>query len=618
MKLIWENILSVHRYWFLFIPLFMFVGISLIYNELYYAYGIMLLIPILFFVKNDMAKICAYGLGFMALGMIAMGFRIATTPELPTIKKGIYEITGTIEKFEKGLTKNKIILKDIDEFDGKIQLNTKNRMEYGDVITVKAFLFPPSKPVIYGAFDFSKYARYRGIIAYGKELNIIKHEKFNQRDFANKIINYIYKNSETRAGGLAGALITGNRTGISNDDLSSLRKSGLAHLLAISGLHIGMVIGAVYVFLRLLSVIVLGNYSTKYPIKKISASIGLLVAFLYAGLADFPIPTVRAFLMASIVIIGLMLGRGVINIRSVCLVAVGILLFIPESLFSVSFQLSFMAVFALVGMFQVYRHKIKGIRGFFLGVVISSLVVQIVTMPFIVYHFGLVSIYSVLANVIAIPVMTFFVAPTLLLSVFEMMLTGTALFLNISAYGLNFLLDLSKFVTELDYSHFYFTKFSGWALVLFVLGGVFLIVGLIENNKLFKRLGYGAGVITIIIMALPNNVPIAYVVGGKAIVKTGGVYTSAKSIDRFTKKAIFRQTGLSVKKAKLCDDNTCKINDIIITNDKNYKCGNSAKVIIALNSFVKSCKIPSIDRVDLYTNRGGFQINSDYVIVSND
>ena len=74
----------------------------------------------------------------------------------------------------------------------------------------------------------------------------------------------------------------------------------------------------------------------------------------------------------------------------------------PESLFSVSFQLSFIAVFALVGMFQVYKHKIKAF-GFFLGVVISSFVVQIVTMPFIVYHFGLVSIYSVLANVIAIP-----------------------------------------------------------------------------------------------------------------------------------------------------------------------------------------------------------------------
>ena len=91
--------------------------------------------------------------------------------------------------------------------------------------------------------------------------------------------------------------------------------------------------------------------------------------------------------MAFIVIFALLFNRQVLNIRSVALVASFISVIMPESIYSPSFHLSFIAVFSLVGFFQIYKVKMKGIKGFFTGVIMSSLIVQIVTSPFIIYHF---------------------------------------------------------------------------------------------------------------------------------------------------------------------------------------------------------------------------------------
>ena len=128
--------------------------------------------------------------------------------------------------------------------------------------------------------------------------------------------------------------------------------------------------------------------------------------------------------MGAIVVIGVLTHAKAFTMRSVSLVATGILLFSPDSLFSVSFQLSFIAVMGLVAVFAIIPYK-KGIRAMGYRVCIASSVAMLVTLPFSAYHFGTVAVYSVGANMLAVPMMAVSIAPLLMVSVFEYILMGT-------------------------------------------------------------------------------------------------------------------------------------------------------------------------------------------------
>ena len=146
----------------------------------------------------------------------------------------------------------------------------------------------------------------------------------------------------------------------------------------------------------------------------------------------------------------------------------------------------------------------------------SSLIVQIVTSPFIIYHFmECFGLYSVIANVIAIPLMTFFIAPFLLLSVFEMIIFGTPLFIKISAIGLNILLHWAEFITNLDYSSFYLPKFSVYGLIIFLMMILTFVIAKLEKNKFLLRLSSLLLIVGIIISIIPNNKPLIFVVNKK-------------------------------------------------------------------------------------------------------
>lgn len=620
MQNIFRNIFLIHKHFIVFVPILIFIGINFIYNDIYYGLVMfpLFILSCLLSHKNDEFRLINYIFLFISLGMIAMLTRNYIKPELTNLSRGIYNITGVVEKFSYGNKKHRVIINKIDGYTGKIQLSTNKVFNVGDKIKAKAFVFPPSKPIIKGAFDFSKYARYKQIIGYGKILQVDIIQKKKDIKLVNKITNYLYKNIPSETASVASALITGNRSGIDKQNLNNLRVSGLAHLLAISGLHIGLVIGSVYFLLRFLLIILFFNHTTKYSIKNICGIASLIVAFLYAGLADYPIPTIRAFIMAFIVIFALLFNRQVLNIRSVALVASFISVIMPESIYSPSFHLSFIAVFSLVGFFQIYKVKMKGIKGFFTGVIMSSLIVQIVTSPFIIYHFGMFSLYSVIANVIAIPLMTFFIAPFLLLSVFEMIIFGTPLFIKISAIGLNILLHWAEFITNLDYSSFYLPKFSVYGLIIFLMMILTFVIAKLEKNKFLLRLSSLLLIVGIIISIIPNNKPLIFVVNKNTIlVKDGNHYVVNKKISSFLSNAVYRQTGLRFKNDKICNSETCKVKGVIITNNKKYKCNQNAKIVIAPNALIKSCHIPSIDITDMYTNRRGYQINKDYTISVN-
>ena len=152
--------------------------------------------------------------------------------------------------------------------------------------------------------------------------------------------------------------LTGARGAIPKATLTAMRNSGLAHLLAISGLHVGLVAGLLFFGVRALLALV-PALALRYPIKKWAAVAAGLGAFAYLALTGATVPTQRAYLMVGLVLLGVLLDRNALSFRLVAWAAVVVLAVAPESLLSPSFQLSFAAVAALIAAYEMLRDRFR-------------------------------------------------------------------------------------------------------------------------------------------------------------------------------------------------------------------------------------------------------------------
>jgi competence protein ComEC len=180
----------------------------------------------------------------------------------------------------------------------------------------------------------------------------------------------------------------------------AMRDSGLAHMLSISGLHMVIMAGTVFWLVRALLALP-PALALRFPIKKWAAASALLAATFYLALSGAAVPTVRSWIMMSIVLIAVMLDRPALTMRNVALAALAILVAAPESLFDPSFEMSFAAVVALVALYERLsgreRDSLRDVsplwgalhRGFslFMGAGLTTLVASITIAPFAVYHF---------------------------------------------------------------------------------------------------------------------------------------------------------------------------------------------------------------------------------------
>lgn len=302
----------------------------------------------------------------------------------------------------------------------------------GDRVRLLAILSPPPEPAAPGAFDFARQAYFQqfgGVgFAVGKRTEVsrdaagggirIAIERL-RRTVTLKIFKAL-RDTNGATAGVAAALLTGDRGAIPERVLQDMRDSGLAHLLAISGLHIGLVAASVFFAVRLL-LAAMGNLALRQPIKKWSAVAALIGAFGYLLLSGATVPTQRAFIMTGIVLLAILLDRTAISMRLVAWAAFLILLLRPESLLSASFQLSFAAVIALVAVYEGLSPRLGGwladgiwrrrLLLYGATIVITTVVAGAATGPFALYHFNRLALYGVAANLLAIPLMGFWIMP---------------------------------------------------------------------------------------------------------------------------------------------------------------------------------------------------------------
>jgi len=209
--------------------------------------------------------------------------------------------------------------------------------------------------------------------------------------------------------GLARGLLLGERDRLAPDTIASLRDAGVLHVLTVSGLHVGLVVGIVLVLGRVL----------RFP-PWARAAAALLACFFYAGVAGNRAPVVRASVMAAVGLGGMIAERDSPPVNMLALAALALLLARPGELWSAGFQLSFAAVFGIVAFFPILRDRVRcarrGLRSRLVDGLLVSLAAQLGVAPFVAYHFNQWTPVSLVANLVVLPLVALAI-PTAALSI---------------------------------------------------------------------------------------------------------------------------------------------------------------------------------------------------------
>ncbi|WP_037504412.1 ComEC/Rec2 family competence protein [Sphingobium bisphenolivorans] len=292
----------------------------------------------------------------------------------------------------------------------------------GAVIRFRARLMPPAPPNLPGGYDFAMRAYFSGIGATGRALKpvAVLEPATMEPPLRSRLFAHILQQAGGQGAGIAAALATGDQGGIELEDADAMRRSGLAHLLSISGLHVTALIAAV-VFILTRCMALSRRAALDWPLMLIAAAGGALAGIGYTLLTGAEVPTVRSCVAALLVLGGLALGRDALTLRLVAAGALVVLLLWPEALVGPSFQMSFAAVIALVSLSEHPRFRaFAGGRdeavwrkaGRSLAVMLATgLAVELVLAPIALFHFHKAGMLGSLANLVAIPLTTFVVMP---------------------------------------------------------------------------------------------------------------------------------------------------------------------------------------------------------------
>ncbi len=358
----------------------------------------------------------------------------------------------------------------------------------GAVVSLRARLMPPASPMLPGSYDFARAAWFKGLAATGTmvgplELISPAPEARGIASLQRWLAAHVRARVDGSAGAIAAAFASGDRGSIAEADEAAMRDSGLTHLLSISGLHVSAVIAAAYfAALRLLALWPALALRVRLPV--VAAAAGALAGVGYTLLTGAEVPTVRSCVASLLVLGALALGRDALSLRMVAVAATFVLLLWPESAIGPSFQMSFTAVLAIIALstcapvraFLAAREEPWSARigRHVVMLFATGVVIELALMPVVLFHFHRTGLYGALANVVAIPLVTFVSMPMIALG----------LLLDLAGLGapcwwavqqsLDLLLWIARFTAGQAGAVTLMPQISGLAIGLFVIGGLWL------------------------------------------------------------------------------------------------------------------------------------------------
>ncbi len=429
-------------------------------------------------------------IGFpLALGFAAMaaGFTTATlrTQRVahPVLQYAVSTVTlsGFVEVREERERSDRIVVR-VHTIEGRRLTDAPERVRLavrkgtappvGSFVAIKAHLSPPLAPLRPGGYDFARDMYFQRIGASGYALGKITVAAApiagGLRLHYAAMIDAIRETIDKRIrdelpgdeGSIASALITGKRDAISTPVNDAMYVSSLAHVLSISGYHMAVVAGIVFFFIRA-GLALIPALASRYPIKKWAAVAALAAATFYLLLSGAEVATQRSYIMIAIVLLGIMVDRPTLTFRTITVAAFGVLLLSPELVVNPSFQMSFAATLALIA---AYQHGLPWRAGAdtsfgtrvalwggreIVGLMLASFVAGLGTTPYAAFHFHRTAPYGMIANLLAMPVVSVEVMPMGILGVLAMPFGFDAVFWKLMGVGIEWMDTVALWVTSL-------------------------------------------------------------------------------------------------------------------------------------------------------------------------
>jgi competence protein ComEC len=392
-------------------------------------------------------------------------------------------LIGVVEDFEMRGPRRAVAILRIMAIEGKgvtrtpdrtrITMTRANTLRPGQVIKAKAQLFPLPTPVVPGGFDYGRSLWFEGIGATGRLYGDVTVEgtdpswllrlRAGLEDVRETIGARIRAVLPGERSGVAEAMITGERGTIPNAVNDSLQASGLAHILSISGLHMSLVAGLTFWLVRALLALS-PTLANSYPIKKWAAVAGLVMGLVYMLLASASVATERSYIMLAVMFIAILVDRPALSMRNLSIAALIVLIITPEAALTASLQMSFLAVMGLLAIHEAWTKWLARKEEVDLGIVhrgaqfifravcaaaLTSLAAGGLSSIAAAYHFGRLAPYSLIANLLAFPVMSILVMPFALFSALAMPFGIEAVPLHVMDAGLILVQAISDWVVSL-------------------------------------------------------------------------------------------------------------------------------------------------------------------------
>lgn len=401
----------------------------------------------------------------------------------------------------------------------------------GCELVLRASLVPLTKSAAPRGFDFRFFYYYQRIGASGF-LRALEAADCTQPVRGRERLAWLRQSLGERiaavlpqpAGGLAVALLTGARGRLQPQAKEAFRDSGLAHMLAISGLHMVLVAGSFYVLLRM-GLALWPRLAQRVDIRKPCALLALGMAVIYLMLSGASVATQRAFLMIALIFLAVLFARRALTMRNVALAALLVLALSPHTLLLASFQMSFAAVVALVAFYDwmgrgwivrwperrlgLWERVLRRVWIYAVGLTLTSLIAGAATGFLAAWHFQRVALFGLLANLLAMPLLGIWIMPNGLAALFAMPFGLEAAPLRAMGWGIDWVLAVAQWVTSLPHAVQHLRPSAPHVLALAAAGFLWLC--------LWPRRGrwLGAPVLALAILLL-GRAPLSdgYVLGG--------------------------------------------------------------------------------------------------------
>jgi competence protein ComEC len=398
-----------------------------------------------------------------SLGYARAEWRTAAEPPMLIMPIGPVTLAGTISRIERLPDSARITLIQPRIDAGptlprairiKLRADETLPLQAGSGVQAYVILFGPERPAWPGGWDMERDYYFSGLNASGfalTHLTLTREAPGNPianglQNLRNNIASTILATLPRDTGGIAVTLLTGDEQAIPPTERQNFVEAGLAHILAVAGLHVGIVMGLVFFASRWLLTRHVGM-ALHLPAKSIAAALALLGGVGYALLTGAHLPILRSLAMASLATLGVFAGRRAFSLRGLALAALALLLASPEVILSTSFQMSFSAVAALIAGYAAMREAsirlppprthIGGMARHVLGLAYTSLLAGGASMPFAAYQFQQIQPYWIPANLLAVPLTAFWIMPWGLIALALMPLHLAALALIPMGWGIS-------------------------------------------------------------------------------------------------------------------------------------------------------------------------------------